>query len=89
MNILVPRWSMGKLGLRLSARVPISGGSSMDGDAGILGDTEKEEAESETSDGAPSAESAREVSDASDGDGRGASKLLLMGEIVLVRRQWS
>jgi hypothetical protein len=61
-----------------------SGGSS-----GILGETEKEEAESDTSEGAPSAESDLEVSEAIDGDGSGVSKVLLVGETAVVARECS
>ena len=79
-----PRCSTGRLGRRLSARVPIKGGSSMAGEAGISGEVEKVEAESDTSEGAPSPESLRETSEKAEGEGSGVSRCVLGGERTVV-----
>lgn len=70
------------LGRRLSALVPMSGGSSMQGDSATLGDVEKLEHESEISDGARSTESATDASDTA-GDVKGASSIRLGGGIMM------
>ncbi len=63
----------------------MSGGSSIDGEWGIIGEVEKIEPVSDMSDGAPSAESARETSEMADGDGSGVSMFLLKAGTTLVR----
>jgi len=68
--------STGRLG-RLEAEysMQFSGGSSMPGDGKALGEMDKVDPESETSDGAASIESALEASDV-EGDGRDISLCL-------------
>src|SRR2546429_1332552 len=84
MKLLVPRWRIGRLGLRLSDRVPINGGSDTDGEAGSRGDVDIVDAASDISEGTPSTESAREVSEAMDGDGSGVSKCRRGGDTMVV-----
>ena len=76
---------MDKLDRRLSTGAPAKRGSSMAGDSGYLGEVEYKEAESETSDGAPSAESARDTSDVAEGERRGGSTARFGGEMMVVR----
>jgi hypothetical protein len=75
--------------LELEYSMPFSGGSSMPGDGKALGEMDKVDPESETSDGAASIESALETSDV-EGDGRGISLCLRFGEKseVTVRACW-
>jgi hypothetical protein len=63
---------VGKLGLRLSRLKGFRGGSSIPGEEARRGDIEKAEPLSETSDGAPSTDSALEPSETA-GEGRGPS----------------
>lgn len=65
--------SPGRLGLRLCVLGPIIGGNSNTGDGAKRGDTENDEPLSDTSDGAPSREPARDISDAA-GEGRECSE---------------
>jgi hypothetical protein len=82
--------STGRLGrLEVEYSMPFSGGSSMPGDDKALGEMDKVDPESETSDGAVSIESAFETSDV-DGDGRDVSLCLRFDEKsgVTVRACW-
>ena len=64
---------VGRLGLLLSeAKELVKGGSSIPGDAASLGEMEKEELLSEIRDGAPSTDSALDISEVV-GDGRAPS----------------
>jgi hypothetical protein len=63
---------IGRLGLRVSRLKGLRGGSSIPGDEANRGDMEKAEPLSETSEGAPSTDSALEASDTA-GEGRGPS----------------
>ncbi len=65
---------VGKLGLRLSRLKWFRGGSSIPGEEARRGDIEKAEPLSETSDGAPSTDSALDPSETA-GEGRGPSGL--------------
>jgi hypothetical protein len=64
---------VGKLGLRSSRPKGFRGGSSIPGEEARRGDIEKAEPLSETSDGAPSTDSALEPSETA-GEGRGPSR---------------
>jgi hypothetical protein len=64
--------SVGKLGLRLSRLKGFRGGSSIPGEEARRGDIENAEPLSDTSEGAPSTDSAREPSETA-GEGRGPS----------------
>jgi len=82
--------STGRLGrLEVEYSMPFRGGSSMLGDGKALGEVDKIDPESETSDGAASIESALETSDV-EGDGREISVCLRLGEKsgVTVRVCW-
>lgn len=70
----------GRLGrLEVQWSIPFKGGSSMPGDSKALGEIDKVDPESETSDGAASNESALETSEV-EGEGRDISVCLRFGE---------
>lgn len=79
MKVLDPTHRVGRLGLRESDGSPPRGGSSIVGENTALGEVEKVEApESETSDGAPSKESALEASEV---EGDGSDESMCIGRL--------
>jgi hypothetical protein len=70
---------VGRLGLRVSRLTGLRGGSSIPGEEAKRGDIENAEPLSETSEGAPSTDSALEASEAA-GEGRGPSGLFRHGK---------